>query len=58
MTTGVLHAANNRGLYRSADMGASWERLELPWAERHLTERVAGLAIVAIEQGHGTDVTE
>ena len=30
---GVFYAANNLGLYRSADAGHSWEPLDLPWPE-------------------------
>jgi photosystem II stability/assembly factor-like uncharacterized protein len=45
---GVVYAANNRGVYRSADMGESWERLGIEWAEEYEGERVAGVAISSI----------
>ena len=48
---GVVYAANNRGVFRSADMGASWERLDLPWPERHHTQRVADVAVAAAGPG-------
>lgn len=37
---GIFYAANNHGLYRSADTGLSWERLNVldmtwPGAEQH-----------------------
>lgn len=44
---GTAYAANNRGVYRSADMGASWERLDLPWPDHYHAQRVAGLAVAA-----------
>jgi len=28
---GVFYAANNRGLFRSADAGSTWEELPIPW---------------------------
>jgi photosystem II stability/assembly factor-like uncharacterized protein len=46
-THGALYAANNRGVYRSADMGLSWERLELSWPERLHAHRVVGLTVAA-----------
>lgn len=45
---GVIYAANNRGVYRSDDLGASWERLGIPWPERYHSERVAGVAVAAV----------
>ncbi len=45
---GVVYAANNRGVYRSDDMGESWERLEIEWAEEYEGERVAGVALSAV----------
>jgi photosystem II stability/assembly factor-like uncharacterized protein len=34
---GVFYAANNKGVYRSADGGSSWEELSIPWpAATHL----------------------
>jgi hypothetical protein len=43
---GVLYMATNRGLYRSGDAGATWERLALPWPERFRYQHVQGLAVV------------
>ena len=42
--SGVVYAANNRGVYRSADMGESWERLRIEWSADYERERVAGVA--------------
>jgi hypothetical protein len=42
---GVVYATNNRGVYRSADMGESWERLGIAWAREYEAERVAGIAV-------------
>jgi photosystem II stability/assembly factor-like uncharacterized protein len=42
---GVVYAANNRGVYRSVDMGESWERVEIEWASEYEGERVAGVAV-------------
>jgi photosystem II stability/assembly factor-like uncharacterized protein len=44
---GVVYAANNRGIYRSDDMGESWERLEIEWSSEYEGERVAGVALSA-----------
>jgi len=44
---GVVYAANNRGVYRSADMGESWERLPIEWAAEYERERVAGVAVAS-----------
>ena len=46
---GVVFAANNRGIYRSSDMGASWEQLGLPLPDRYNSERIAGVALAAIQ---------
>lgn len=46
---GVFYAANNRGLYRSADAGRSWERQEvqdIPWPAGHDTPRPASMTVV------------
>jgi hypothetical protein len=45
---GVFYAANNRGVYRSVDRGEVWTRLEIPWPEGNLAQRVAGVALVAV----------
>lgn len=46
-TLGVVYAANNRGIFRSEDLGESWERFGLEWPEGYEDERVAGVAILA-----------
>jgi len=43
---GELFALNNRGLYRTADGGDSWERIEIPWPDRYGESRASGLAVV------------
>lgn len=48
---GVFYAANNRGVYRSADAGLTWARLEvrdIPWseAEGHDAPRPASMTVV------------
>lgn len=45
---GVFYAANNHGLYRSADAGSSWERLEVLWPEGQDDRRPAGIAAVEL----------
>ncbi|WP_436923541.1 WD40/YVTN/BNR-like repeat-containing protein [Halosimplex amylolyticum] len=42
----VLFALNNRGLYRSADAGASWDRLDLDWQDEYESQTPRGLAVV------------
>ena len=42
---GVVYAANNRGAFRSPDMGETWQRLDVPWSDRLLKQRVAGVAV-------------
>ena len=42
---GVFYAACNRGVYRSADAGVSWEQLPLDWPTRYLQHRVNALLI-------------
>jgi photosystem II stability/assembly factor-like uncharacterized protein len=42
---GVAYAANNRGVYRSEDLGESWERLGVDWPKGYEGERVAGVAL-------------
>jgi hypothetical protein len=41
---GVIYAANNRGLFRSDDVGRRWKALDLPWPEPGLADGVAALA--------------
>jgi photosystem II stability/assembly factor-like uncharacterized protein len=43
---GVFYAANNRGLYRSADAGLTWERLDIPWPRALDGQPVHGMAVV------------
>jgi photosystem II stability/assembly factor-like uncharacterized protein len=42
---GVVYAANNRGVFRSPDMGEAWHQLDVPWPDRLLKQRVAGVAV-------------
>jgi photosystem II stability/assembly factor-like uncharacterized protein len=41
---GVIHAANNHGLFRSADAGRTWKAVEIPWPQRAFTQGVEALA--------------
>lgn len=41
---GVVCAANNRGLFRSADAGRTWSQLDIAWPEPGLADGVAALA--------------
>ncbi|PSP34183.1 hypothetical protein BRC64_01445 [Halobacteriales archaeon QH_10_67_22] len=41
-----LYALNNRGLYRSPDAGASWDRLDLDWPESYERQTPRALAVV------------
>ncbi|MBA3583147.1 MAG: hypothetical protein H0W36_01210 [Gemmatimonadetes bacterium] len=43
---GVIYAANNRGAFRSSDMGVSWRSLDIVWPARFWEQRAAGLAVV------------
>lgn len=42
---GVFYAAGNRGLFRSADAGVSWERLPVPWREPYARQGAQALAV-------------
>lgn len=42
---GSFFAANNRGIYESTDEGGTWGRLEVPWPERFLRQRVKDLRV-------------
>jgi photosystem II stability/assembly factor-like uncharacterized protein len=42
---GVVYAANNRGVFRSRDMGETWRQLDVLWPNRFLKQRVAGIAV-------------
>lgn len=44
---GVFYAANNRGVFRSADAGDTWEALPIPWPDATHTRHVAALLAVA-----------
>jgi hypothetical protein len=44
---GVVYALSNQGVYRSADMGLSWEQLALPWLAAYRTQHQQALAIAA-----------
>jgi hypothetical protein len=41
----VVYAANNRGVFRSRDMGETWRQLDVLWPNRFLKQRVAGVAV-------------
>lgn len=42
---GALYAANNRGVFRSTDAGASWTRLPCTWPRRFANQRVVCMAM-------------
>jgi photosystem II stability/assembly factor-like uncharacterized protein len=42
---GVFYAASNRGLYRSADAGITWEQLDIEWPGRYHDQRVNALVV-------------
>lgn len=44
----TIYAANNRGIFRSQDMGAAWHQLAVQWPGRFLVQRVAGLAVASV----------
>jgi photosystem II stability/assembly factor-like uncharacterized protein len=41
----LFYAANNQGVFRSADGGQSWEQLALPWPASFAEQRVQGLVV-------------
>jgi hypothetical protein len=43
---GAVYAANNHGLYRSADAGQTWAALDIPWPRGALAHGVEALACV------------
>lgn len=43
---GVFYAANNHGLFRSADAGSSWEELPIPWPNGIRIGRAHALVVV------------
>lgn len=42
---GIFYAANNRGIYCSADAGLTWEQLEIPWPSSFHLQRAESLLI-------------
>lgn len=40
---GVIYAANNHGLFRTADAGQTWKALEIPWPQRAFARGVEAL---------------
>ncbi|MFB6096486.1 MAG: WD40/YVTN/BNR-like repeat-containing protein [Haloferacaceae archaeon] len=43
---GAFYAANNRGLYRTTDAGATWREVAVEWDDADERQAVRGLAIV------------
>ncbi|MDG5819171.1 hypothetical protein [Natronococcus sp. A-GB7] len=43
---GVVYAVNNRGPFRTADFGDSWDRLEVAWPESLEAQAPRGLAVL------------
>ena len=43
---GVFYAANNKGLFRSADAGSTWEELPIPWPTDTQIGRAQALIVV------------
>jgi photosystem II stability/assembly factor-like uncharacterized protein len=43
---GVFYAASNMGLYRSADGGETWSRMDVAWPERYERMRVGDLLVL------------
>jgi hypothetical protein len=41
---GVIYAANNHGLFRTADRGQSWTALEIPWPQHAFAHGIDALA--------------
>jgi photosystem II stability/assembly factor-like uncharacterized protein len=44
---GIFYAANNHGIYRSADAGLTWDRLPIPWPRELEEQGARGMAVVA-----------
>ncbi|MFB6107016.1 MAG: WD40/YVTN/BNR-like repeat-containing protein [Halobacteriaceae archaeon] len=42
---GAVCAASNRGLFRSADAGETWARVDVPWPDRFVAQAPRGLAV-------------
>ncbi|HEX6383029.1 MAG TPA: glycosyl hydrolase [Anaerolineae bacterium] len=45
---GTFYAANNHGLFRSADAGLTWEQLDVAWSGAYRSQRVNALIVVEI----------
>ena len=45
---GVFYAANNRGVFRSADAGVTWEALFIPWPTRYQTQHSLDLTLIEV----------
>ena len=41
----AFYVLTNKGLFRSADAGESWRRLEMPWPERYLEQHQQALLV-------------
>jgi len=41
---GIIYAANNHGVFRTADAGRTWQALEIPWPPRAFARGVDALA--------------
>lgn len=41
---GVIYAANNHGVFRTADAGKTWKALEIPWPQRAFARGIEALA--------------
>jgi hypothetical protein len=45
---GVFYAANNHGIFRSPDAGATWKALEIPWPQGVLDHGVDAFIALGI----------
>jgi photosystem II stability/assembly factor-like uncharacterized protein len=43
---GVVYAANNLGIFHSADFGATWQRVEVPWPRALRSQHIRSLALI------------
>ena len=46
-SAGECYAATNTGLYRTADKGDSWDRVDIPWDDSLTEQTPRGLAVVS-----------